>query len=333
MVMIGSGGVGKTTMAAALGLRSAAAGDDTLVMTFDPSLRVKDALGVGGEAKGEEVTVPFRGSGRLVASLLDAKMTFDRLIQDYAPDEASAQRILRNPYYDGLAGGLAGILEYMAVERLWEVVSEGRYSRVILDTPPTRQALDFLKAPERIVGFLDSGALSIALKGWFDREGHLKALPTWGGMGRRVEGWLDKQVGMDLLRDMSEFFRAFGPLFEGFRERAETVRQLLRTPGTVFYQVASADHKRIPDVLYFARQLEEEGLRSGSVIVNRIHPRVSGVPDIPGSEVFHWLGERDREGLRQLRSLLPGLDVVSLPMWQKELTSLERLDELGVLLE
>jgi len=141
VVVVGSGGVGKTTLAASMGVLSARAGRDTLVMTFDPSLRLKDALGVGEEAKLQEMPVPLDAPGRLYASLLDARQTFDRLIQRYAQEEEASRRILENRFYQQLSGTLSGILEYMAVERLFEVEAEGRYAQVILDTPPTRQAL------------------------------------------------------------------------------------------------------------------------------------------------------------------------------------------------
>jgi anion-transporting ArsA/GET3 family ATPase len=176
LVVVGSGGVGKTTLAAALGLVSARRGDPTLVMTFDPSLRLKDTLGVGDEARERPVAVPLPGEDggpRLFASLLDARQTFDRLVERYAPDDAARRRILDNRFYQHLSGNLAGILEYMAVERLWEVARDGTYAQVVLDTPPTRQALDFLEAPRRIVDFLESGVLRLALKPWFDEKGRL----------------------------------------------------------------------------------------------------------------------------------------------------------------
>jgi len=210
VIVVGAGGVGKTTLAASMGLLSAEKAEDTLVMTFDPSLRLKDALGVGEEARGDEVQV----TDHLSASLLDAKQTFDRLVARYSPDEKARDRILHNRYYNHLAGGLAGILEYMAVERLFEVSESGRFERIVLDTPPTRQALDFLEAPTRIVGFLDSGALRIALRPWFDDQGKLRPTARLGRLGRRFESYLDEVVGLDLLREMVEFFQAFAPLFD-----------------------------------------------------------------------------------------------------------------------
>lgn len=342
-VVVGAGGVGKTTLAAAMGLRSAAAGLDTLVMTFDPSHRLKDTLAVGDAARDREVEVAAGTPGRLGASLLDPRRTFDRLIERYSPSTAVRDRILSNRFYDHLAGSLAGVLEYMAVERLFEVAREGRYDRVILDTPPTRQALDFLGAPERIVGFLDSGALRIALKPWFDADGRLRATSHLGVLGRNVEGFLDRIVGLELLRDMAEFFQAFGPLYAGFRERALEVQGLLRSPETKFTLVSAPGRRRVADTLFFARKLLEAGLDLDQVVVNRVHPmvsetgsegRTSETAAQDGRSLLAWLGVRDRDGVEDLRALL-GVrhPLVALPLLLDEPTSLAALDALGRVLE
>ena len=368
LVVVGAGGVGKTTLAAALGLTSALDGRDTLVMTFDPSLRLKDALGVGEEAREREIAVDLSGlaagtaggrgdpgsggagtatssPGRLDVSLLDAGRTFDRLVARYAPDEAARERILGNRFYRHLSGTLSGILEYMAVERLFEVATEGRYRQVILDTPPTRQALDFLEAPARIVGFLDSGALRIALKPWFDPSGHLRGTRRLGRLGRRLERYLDDLVGLDLLRDMAEFFQAFGPLFDGFRRRAAKVEELLRSPRTLFVLVAGAGEERNPDTLFFARRLAAAGYRLGPIVVNRVHPDFGGVveggdggssspvigdPAAAGRALMAWLAARDHRGVAQLRDLLGGAGSLAVvPLLADEPTDLPALSALG----
>jgi anion-transporting ArsA/GET3 family ATPase len=369
VIVVGSGGVGKTTLAAALGVVSALgdgaaagggrAGRDTLVMTFDPSLRLKDALGVGEAARDREVAVDLSGlagaggaggssaPARLDASLLDAGRTFDRLVARYAPDEAARDRILGNRYYRHLSGGLAGVLEYMAVERLFEVVAEGRHRQVVLDTPPTRQALDFLEAPERIVRFLDSGMLGIALKPWFDERGRLKAASRVPFVGRRFERFLDDAVGLDVLRDMAEFFQAFEPLYEGFRRRARKVEELLRSERTLFVLVAGPGEERIPDTLFFARRLEEAGFHLGPVVVNRVHPVADreppplpadpaaafdgeGAAKLDGRALLAWLGERDRRGVERLHGLLgPRRPLASLPLLPNEPTGLAALRDLG----
>jgi anion-transporting ArsA/GET3 family ATPase len=358
LVVVGSGGVGKTTLAAALGLVSACRGDPTLVMTFDPSLRLKDTLGVGEEARLRPVAVPLpgeQGPPRLAASLLDARQTFDRLVERYAPDDAARRRILDNRFYQHLSGNLAGILEYMAVERLWEVARDGTYAQVVLDTPPTRQALDFLEAPRRIVEFLESGVLRLALKPWFDAEGRLSGASRFGFVGRRFEGYLDEVVGLELLRDMAEFFQAFEPLFEGFRARAAEVEELMRSPRTRFLLVAGPGEERVADTLFFARRLQEAGYHLAAVVVNRVHPEMAaqgaaahGADDAaePGSvegssrpgdpchpdgrHLLAWLGERDRRGLFELTSLLGDTQpLAALPLLPDEPTALPALEAIG----
>ena len=338
IVVVGSGGVGKTTLAAALGLQSARTGAETLVMTFDPSLRLKDALGVGEGAKEHPVTVNAGGRARLDVALLDPRITFDRLIRRYAPDPEAADRIFGNRFYRDLAGNLAGILEYMAVERLFEVQAEGRYDRIILDTPPTRQALDFLQAPDRIVNFLDSGAVRIALKPWWEQGGGLKRLPMRLA-ARGAEQIADRVIGLRLLGDMVEFFRAFGPLYDGFRDRAGQVQTLLRGPDSLFMLVSGPGPDRIPDTLFFARKLKEAGHHLGPIVVNQVHPDSSpGTPPAAGPlaeglELFRYLGRRDHEGLARLEKLLArGEPLLAIPLQPSPPSDLADLTALGRLL-
>lgn len=336
LVVVGAGGAGKTTLAAALGLRSARTGAATLVMTFDPSLRLKDALGVGEKAKDRAVRVKSDTKGRLDVILLDARSTFDRLIERYAPDEAAAQRIYGNRFYRDLAGNLAGILEYMAVERLFEVAAEGTYDRVILDTPPTRQALDFLEAPDRIVNFLDSGAIKIALKPWWEAGGGIAGIPMRLA-AKGVEGIADRLIGVRLLGDMLEFFRAFAPLYDGFRQRADQVRRLLRDPETLFTLVSGPGEDRIPDTMFFARKLKESGHRVGPIIVNQVHPVTDGSAGrrvdgefAEGLQLFAFLGHRDQQGLERLRKLLSrGEPLVVVALRASPPNDLADLEELG----
>ena len=364
LVFVGSGGVGKTTLAAALAVHYAVRGERTLVMTFDPSLRLKDALGIqdaprsgapaAANAKDGEVRVALGAGarGELFAHLLDARSTFDRLIHRYAPDAASRDRILQNRFFRHLAGRLAGILEYMAVERLYEAVRSERFDRIILDTPPTSEAIEFLDAPKRIVSFLDSGALRLALKPWFDREGHFrpKVLP---GLGMPLEALLDRLVGIELLRDMAEFFQAFAPLFEGFRRRALEVDELLRSRDTGFALVTAAAERNLADTMFFARNLTERSHELVAVIANRVHPVLDKAAEAAsgnlgaggaagqahalerdGLELMRWLGERDRRGIVQLEDLLAGGPaVVSVPLLASSPADLPRLEQLGKRLE
>ena len=341
--------MGKTTLAAALGMRAARMGARTLVMTFDPSLRLKDALGVGETALDREVRVAYDAPGQLDVSLLDARRTFDRLVTRRAPDEGTAQRILQNRFYQHLSGSLAGVLEYMAVERLFEINTEGGYDCVILDTPPARQAIDFLEAPARIVGFLDSGAIGLALKPWFDASGHFRATSHLGFLGRGVERFLDHVIGLTLLRDMAEFFQAFAPLYAGFRERAEQVSDLLRADGTKFVLVTPPEEERVPETLFFARRLVAAGHHLGPLVLNMVYPGVTTSTDSAGAasavapanpalaegvRLFSWIAERHRQGVRVFRDLLPPPQTaVDLPLLASEPTDLASVDALSRTIE
>ncbi len=329
IVVVGAGGVGKTTLAAALALGSAQQGRRTLVMTFDPSLRLKDALGVGDAAKDEPIRVMEEGSGFLDAALLDAKQTFDRLIRTYAPDADAAQRIFANRFYQDMAGNLAGILEYMAMERLFEMRASGRYDQIILDTPPTRQAMDFLQAPERMMNLVDSKAIRFALDPWWDGKGEKNLAFRLAARG--VMELSDRIIGRRFLLDVVEFIRAFAPLFDGFRSRAEEVRNLLKAEETRFLLVAGPGPDRVPDAMFFLRKLEESGHHLGPVLVNQVHPDPGPAAADPGLALLRFLADRDRRGLELLRSLFPGgqdiLPVALEPLPPGDLPTLARLFE------
>jgi anion-transporting ArsA/GET3 family ATPase len=216
------------------------------------------------------------------------------------------------------------------------VAAEGRFSRIVLDTPPTRQALDFLAAPDRIVSFLDSGVLKLVLRPWFDARGRLRPTSRWGLLGRRVERYLDEIVGLDLLRDMAEFFQAFAPLYAGFRQRASEVKALLRRADTLFLLVASPHEERLPDTAFFARRLAEGGFRLGPLVVNQVHPRLPPLPEglsaaeARAARLLAWLAERDARGVAGLAALLSaGQRLVAIPLLPSEPTDLPALLGLG----
>lgn len=273
-ICAGSGGVGKTTTSAAIALGMAARGKRVCVLTIDPAKRLADSLGMeelGNEARRvapellAEQGIEVTEGGELWAMMLDAKATFDDLVARHAQDDASRDRVLANPIYQQISGALAGSQEYMAMEKLFELHSEGRFDLLVLDTPPTRNALDFLDAPRRLTQFIEGRSLRVFLK------------PT--GFAAKVAGRgasvalavLKRIVGFDLLADLSEFFSAFSGMVDGFRERAKRVNELLSAPGTTFLVVCGPQGEPIDEAVYFHRKLTEARLPFGGVIVNKVH--------------------------------------------------------------
>ncbi|HUP23009.1 MAG TPA: ArsA-related P-loop ATPase [Thermoanaerobaculia bacterium] len=332
VVVAGGGGVGKTTIAAAIALASAEAGRSTLAMTFDPAHRLRDALGLDPDAP--ETRQRVRGvAGKLEASLLDARHTFDALVERYAPDEAARSRVLANPFYRQLGGNLAGILEYMAVEKLYEESASDLHDRIVLDTPPIRHALEFLDAPRRIVRFLESGARRLAARDWFDTKGRLRIGGPFRG---RIERAIDELIGLDFVRAVLEFFAAFEPLFDGFRERALEVERLLRSERAAFLVVTGPGEAAVPDVIFFARQLSERGHSLQRVLVNRVHPTppaASRGADHDALELLRWLAERDTRGLERLGKLIGDRPVGAVPLLGRDPSDLDGLREVARRLE
>jgi anion-transporting ArsA/GET3 family ATPase len=271
-ICAGSGGVGKTTTAAAIATGMAARGLKVCVLTIDPAKRLADSLGLeelGNEARRVDPSLfeaqGIEMEGELWAMMLDAKATFDELVRRHAPDEETRDRVLSNRIYEQISNALAGSQEYMAMEKLFELHSEGRFDLLVLDTPPSRDALDFLDAPRRLTQFIEGRSMKIFMK------------PT--GIGMRIAGRgasvmfgiLKRLVGFDLLADLSEFFTAFSGMVEGFQERAKRVNELLADPATSFLVVCGPQGEPISEAVYFHRKLVEAKLPFGGVIVNKVH--------------------------------------------------------------
>jgi len=271
IVCCGSGGVGKTTTAAVLGLEAARRGRRAVVVTIDPARRLADALGLEGGLASEpqRIDLDHRGAdgdGELWAMMLDTAATFDGLVRRHAESDEQIERILSNPFYRNIAGALSGTQEYMAAETLHDLHGDDRFDLVVVDTPPSRNALDFLEAPGVLARFLDH------------RLFRLLMLPTRGGL--RVIGTasqpilkaIGKVVGSDVLADSVAFFQAFAGMETGFRERADDVVHLIRAPETSFVIVAAPRHDTIDEAVWFATQLNDQGVGVTSAIVNRTHP-------------------------------------------------------------
>ncbi|MBN2358660.1 MAG: ArsA family ATPase [Deltaproteobacteria bacterium] len=270
VVCLGPGGVGKTTIAAVLALRAAAAGQRALVLTIDPARRLADALGVAGLTNDPTPVRAFEflhPAGTLSALMLDPAATFDHLIAVLVPDVERRRKLLENRIYLQLSRSLAGTLEYMAIERLHDIVVSEAYQGIVLDTPPTTNALDFLDAPERAARFFHERVTR-----WFV---HRPERLSWTSRlfdraGSTVLALLSRVVGEEFVSDMTAFFTAFGDLFGAFRARGERVSALLRDRRTVFVIVASPDPYRLPEALEIDRRLVDAGCAPRAFIVNQV---------------------------------------------------------------
>ncbi|HEX4805125.1 MAG TPA: ArsA-related P-loop ATPase [Conexibacter sp.] len=272
-VVAGSGGVGKTTASAAIAAGMAARGRKVAVVTIDPAQRLATALGLDALDNEPRRIEPERfaaaglplGDGELWAMTLDPKRTFDDLIARLSPDAQTREWILGNRVYGELSDAIAGSQEFTAVAKLHELAQTGDWDLLVLDTPPSRNALDFLDAPDRLAAFFEGRALQALLRG--------------GGAGLRVLGrgagfalgLLRRVTGAELLSDLSDFFRLLGGLLGGFRERAEQVEALLRASGTTFLLVTSPEREPIEEALFFRRRLRAAGMALGGAVVNRVH--------------------------------------------------------------
>ncbi len=271
LVVCGSGGVGKTTTSAALALQAAREGRRVLVCTVDPSRRLATSLGLR-QLSERPRPLPIEGlpaGAQLSAMTLDTKRTFDALVERFAPDEAARRRILANRFYQHVSDAMAGTHEYMAMEKLLELSADERYDLVVLDTPPTRHALDFLEAPERLSDFLDAGVLRFFLRPYFVAGRlTLKIATRTGALALRL---LDNVVGLSFVQELSEFFLAFESMYEGFKQRAARVFELLRAPSSGFVLVCGPAHGALHEALFFHGRLAEKGMPFVSFVVNRVH--------------------------------------------------------------
>jgi anion-transporting ArsA/GET3 family ATPase len=314
----------------------AARGKRVAVLTIDPAKRLANSLGLP-ELGNEERRVEVDVEGELWAMMLDAKRTFDELIEWHAPDEQTRDAVLNNRIYRELSNAVAGSQEYMAMEKLHELHQEGRYDLLVLDTPPTRNALDFLDAPRRLSTFIDSRSLQL-----FMAPGRL-GLKFLGRGSGVVFGVLERLTGIDLLRDMSDFFQSFGAMTEGFRERAEHVNALLADSRTAFVLVTSPRRDAVEEATYFHHRLLDSGLPFSGVVVNRMHPPLPDDGDLRGlvddelaAKVAasiadqRTLAERDRVNLRGLQARMGRKPMVRVPELDEEvhdLPGLARLNE------
>jgi anion-transporting ArsA/GET3 family ATPase len=278
IVCCGSGGVGKTTVSAALALRAAERGRRVVVLTIDPARRLAQSMGietldntprpVAGVQGGRSA-----GGGRLDAMMLDMKRTFDEVVESQATPE-KARQILQNPFYVALSSSFAGTQEYMAMEKLGQIHADaqrdGTYDLIVVDTPPSRSALDFLDAPERLSSFLDGRFIKLLLA---PAKGPARLMSAGFGI---VTNALNRILGTQVLRDMQTFVAAFDTLFGGFRQRAQKTFELLQADGTAFLVVAAPEPDALREAAYFVERLSEDDMPLAGLVVNRASPEPLG---------------------------------------------------------
>jgi anion-transporting ArsA/GET3 family ATPase len=310
-VLAGAGGVGKTTTAAALALGLAQRGQRVAVVTIDPASRFAGALGVQ-ELDNEPRRVDpellaahgVQPPGELWAMMLDAKVTFDALIERLAPDERSREEALSNRVYQEVSSTVAGTQEFSAIAKLYELHREGSFDTIVLDTPPSRNALDFLDAPTRMTRFLEGRALKMFLM-----PSGLAARVVGRGTGLALS-MFSRFTGVDLLGELSVFFGSLASMVDGFRERAHAVEELLRDPATAFLLVTSPEPEQVRETIFFAEQLDAAGMERAGAIVNRVHS--DGLQGHSAQEVQELLaGELGEQLAARVAANLADFDVLA----------------------
>jgi anion-transporting ArsA/GET3 family ATPase len=341
VICVGCGGVGKTTTAAALAVAAALQKQRAGVITVDPARRLKDALGLDGLS-----VEPHRvklSSAHFDALALDTKRTFDAILRRFAPTPTTADRILQNRLYQELSNGLAGSAEYMAMEKLHELLQSRHYDVLVVDTPPSTHARDLLAAPNRLVNLLASRAVSLlqapaSLLAGTSTVGRL----TLSALLKALQRW----TGLDLLRDLADFVGAFEGMIEGFNRRAEEVGSLLRDTSTTFVLVTTAEPHTIESTIGFHRDLVEGGFPVAGIIANRVlaFPRLgegeAGIAlderlrskMLRTYEELHTLSRRDRQALRHLHAETHAPLLAAVPAIASAPTSVAGLESFARLL-
>lgn len=338
VVCCGSGGVGKTTVSAALGVAAARAGQRACVVTVDPARRLANALGVDGLAN-EPVALSGDWPGELWAVVLDPKGTFDDLVRAHAAGDRQAQAILDNRIYKNLTGALSGTQEYMAMEKLHQLTSSGAYDVVIVDTPPSRNAVDFLDAPARLTRFLGHRLFQLLL---MPTRAYLRAVSVASQALLRT---ISKVAGSEIVDDAVAFFQAFEGMEEGFRRRASEMQQTLAAPTTAFVLVTSPRADAVAEAQWFAQRLQTSGYRVDAVVANRVQPRIAPegpLPSAPAGTALAVLVDNlrsteerrqlDEAALAPLAAQLPGVPTVLVPVLDDDVHDLDALQRIADLL-
>ncbi|MFG2366153.1 ArsA family ATPase [Streptomyces mirabilis] len=299
VVCCGSGGVGKTTTAAALGLRAAERGRKVVVLTIDPARRLAQSMGIDSldnvprRVKG----IDDSAGGELHAMMLDMKRTFDEIVEAHADGERAAV-ILNNPFYQSLSAGFAGTQEYMAMEKLGQLRARDEWDLIVVDTPPSRSALDFLDAPKRLGSFLDGRLIRLlTAPAKLGGRAGMKFLNVGMSM---MTGTLGKLLGGQLLKDVQTFVAAMDTTFGGFRTRADATYKLLQAPGTAFLVVAAPERDALREAAYFVERLAAEDMPFAGLVLNRVHG--SGAAHLSAERALAAAENLDAEAAEDLES-------------------------------
>lgn len=343
LICLGPGGVGKTTLSAALALHAAIGGRAVDVMTVDPAPRLMDALGLGGhDATMHQVGLAglkaARGA-RLRALKLDPGKTFDLLIERHAPSAAAREAILGNRIYRNLSNTLAGVADYMAMEQLLELHRDASTELIVLDTPPAREALEFLDAPRRMLELLGSRAITLLSAGRSALRGPFSMLDV---AARAILAAFDRVTGLHLLGEVQSFVSSFEGMYAGFAERAAQAQALLRDPGTLVVVVTAAEAERTDQAIEFIEALGKLGLAVGAVAVNRVMaplPDEATIAELPRAlqrklrrnlDDYAALKRREGMALERLRASLPvGTSLIGAPDLGREPRTLADLAEIA----
>jgi anion-transporting ArsA/GET3 family ATPase len=336
VVSCGSGGVGKTTISAALALEGARAGRKSCVVTIDPARRLADSLGLASLGNtANQVAGPW--SGELWALQLDPKSTFDDLVRKHADTPEQADGIMRNRIYRNLTEALSGTQEYMAMEKLYELAEEDRFDLIVVDTPPSRNALDFLEAPNRLTRFLGHRLFQFLL---LPTRASLRAFSV---ASQALLKTISKVAGAEIVNDAVAFFQAFAGMEEGFRVRARRVRDLLADDSTSFVLVSAPRLDTVTEAGWFAGRLEEAGLAVDALVVNRVHPvfwkRADELPDVePGTPFGNLVdnlrsicdvNSRERATIAELVEQVAPAPVVRVPLLDADVHDLAGLSSVA----
>ena len=336
IVCVGAGGVGKTTTAAALALEAAQRGRRVCVVTIDPARRLSDAMGFDPDRAigNEPQQIDIKAKGELWAVMLDTSTTFDGLIRTYAPSEEQAQNILTNAFFRNIADSMSGAHEYMAMEKLYELHNDDRFDLVVVDTPPTSNAIDFLEAPDRITQFLDHRLYKILVT----PNGGLARVVNFAAQGflRTVA----RIVSASVVDDAIEFFAAFDGMEEGFRGRAVAVHDLLIAEDTAFVLVTVPRNDTVDDAAAFIETLAEADISVDAIVVNRVHPsfgsdHLDGLGNGPLAPFISVLHDSQTVAVGQdtvlatLTDELPAGAVVKIPFLDTDVHDLDGLASLA----